>query len=129
MKLSKNKNVIAILTVSLLTVPTVVKANNKLDAYYEDSNMNIEKYNSFSLKISKSKLEELLHSSKEEIVRINIEDEEVIINREELINLKEKAEKYERENKEYTIIITIISSLVITSIILKEKMKEKTYIK
>ena len=40
--------------------------------------------------------------------------------------LKNKADKYDRENKEYTIVISLVGTLVITTILLKEKIKQKT---
>ena len=44
MKLYKNKKVVALLTTfTLITVPVVSKAiDNNLDAYYDDTNINIE---------------------------------------------------------------------------------------
>lgn len=128
MKLYKNKNVVAIFTaLSLLSVPVISKAKeNKLDAYYDDTSINIENNNSFTIKINKQKLEELINSKEEDTITVIIDDEEVIINKEKLINLKNKADEYDRENKKYTIAITLAGTLAIGTIILKEKVKQKT---
>ena len=47
MKLYKNKSVVAIFTaLSLLSVPVISKAEeNELDAYYDDTSINIENSN------------------------------------------------------------------------------------
>ncbi len=127
MKLYKNKSVVAIFAaLSLLNVPAISKSKeNKLDAYYDDTSINIENRNSFTIKINKEKLEELINSSEEDIITVQIEDEEIIINKKELISLKNKADEYDRENKEYTIVISLVGVLAIGTIILKEKVKQR----
>ena len=129
MKLYKNKSIVAIFTaLSLLNLSGVSKAKeNKLDAYYDDTSINIENRNSFTIKINKEKLEELINSSEEDIITVKIEDEEVIINKEELTNLKNKADEYDKKNKEYTIVITLVGTFAIGTIILKEKAKQRIY--
>lgn len=129
MKLYKNKSLVAIFTaLSLLSVPALSKAKeSKLDAYYDDTSINIENRNSFTIKINKQKLEELINSSEEDIITVKIEDKEVIINKEELTNLKNKADEYDINNKEYTIAIILVGTIAIGTIILKEKVKQKMY--
>lgn len=129
MKLYKNKKVVALLTTfTLITVPVVSKAvDNNLDAYYDDTSINIENKKSFTIKISKQRLEELINSKKEKMITIKIDDEEVVINREKLIDLKNKADEYDKKNKEYTIIISLVGTMTISTIILKEKAKQKIY--
>ena len=126
MKLKQNNNIVAIITAaSLITIPTIVQANNKIEAYYDEGNMNIREYNSYTLRISKEKLEELLQSNNEELINIKISNEEVKINREELLKLKKQADQYEKENLEYSILIIVISGALLTTIILKDTLKEK----
>lgn len=127
MKLYKNKNIVAILTTfTILNAPIVSKGvDSNIDAYYDDTNINIEKRKSYTLKLSKEKLEELIKSNEEEIIIIKIAEEEVKINRKELISLKEKADEYDRKNKEYTIVISGAGAFALTTIILKEKIKQK----
>lgn len=121
-----NNNVVALLTTfSLLNVPVVSKGINNLDAYYEDNNINIENKKLFTIKISKQKLEKLINSSEENIITVKINNEEIKINREELISLKAKADKYDKENKEYTIAISSVGTLTLISIFLKDKFKQK----
>lgn len=129
MKLYKNKKVIALLTTfTLITVPVVSKAiDNNLDAYYDDTSINIENKKTFTIKISKQKLEELINSKEEKMITIKIDNEEVVISREELIDLKNKADEFDKKNKEYTIIISFVGALTISTIILKEKAKQKIY--
>lgn len=126
MKLYKNKNAVAVLTaLSLLSIPTISRGENNLDAYYDDTSINIENKKSFTLRINKQKLEELLNSNENDIITITIENQKVIIDKKELMDLKNKADKYDRENKEYTIVISLVGTLVITTILLKEKIKQK----
>ena len=127
MKLYKNKNVIALLaTFSLLSVPVMSKAiDNNLDAYYDDTSINIENKKSFTIKITKQRLEELLNSSEEDIIIVKIENEEIKIDKKNLIDLKNKADEYDKKNIEYTITISLIGALTIGTIILKEKVKQK----
>ena len=127
MKLYKNKNIVAILTTfTILNAPIVSKGvDSNIDAYYDDTNINIEKRKSYTLKLSKEKLEELIKSNEEEIIIIKIAEEEVKINRKELISLKEKADEYDKKNKEYTIVISGAGAFALTTIILKDKIKQK----
>lgn len=127
MKLYKNKNIVAILTAfTILNAPIVSKGvDSNIDAYYDDTNINIEKRQSYTLKLSKEKLEELIKSNEEEIIIIKIAEEEVKINRKELISLKEKADEYDKKNKEYTIVISGAGTFALTTIILKDKIKQK----
>lgn len=125
MKLYKN-NVIALLTTfSLLNVPVVSKGVNNLDAYYDDTSINIESNKLFTIKISKQKLEELINSSEENIITVKINNEEIKINRKELKELKNKADMYDKENLEYTIVISSVGALTLITIFLKEKFKQK----
>ena len=127
MKLYKNKNIVAILTTfTILNAPIVSKGvDSNIDAYYDDTNINIEKRKSYTLKLSKEKLEELIKSNEEEIIIIKIAEEEVKINKKELINLKEKEDEYDKKNKEYTIVISGAGAFALTTIILKDKIKQK----
>lgn len=129
MKLYKNKNVVAALTtITLLSTPIISKAvDNNLDAYYDDTGINIENRNSFTIKINKQKLEELINSKNEELITIKIENKETMISREELISLKNKADEYDKINKDYTIVICLVGTLAIGTVILKEKAKQKLY--
>ncbi|MBR3229506.1 MAG: hypothetical protein IKF91_01610 [Bacilli bacterium] len=129
MKLYKNKNVVAALTtLTLLSTPIISKGvDNNLDAYYDDTSINVEKRNSFTLRINKKKLEELINSSEEDIITIKIEDKKMMISREELISLKNKADEYDKKNIEYTIVISLVGTLTIGTVILKEKAKQKLY--
>ena len=129
MKLYKNKNVVAALTtLTLLSTPIISKGvNNNLDAYYDDTSINIEKRNSFTIRINKQRLEELINSKDKELITIKIEDQEIIISREELISLKHKADEYDKKNIEYTIVISLVGALTIGTVILKEKAKQKLY--
>lgn len=131
MKLYKNKNVVALLTtLTLISIPLkAIATENNFDAYYDDTSLNIEKRKSFTIRINKKKLEELINSSNENIITIKIDEEEVIISREELIKLKNQADEYDKENKEYTIVISLIGSIAVGTIILKEKIKQKLYSK
>lgn len=131
MKLYKNKNVVALLTtLTLISIPLkVIATENNFDAYYDDTSLNIEKRKSFTIRINKKKLEELINSSNENIITIKIDEEEVIISREELIKLKNQADEYDKENKEYTIVISLIGSIAVGTIILKEKIKQRLYSK
>lgn len=129
MKLYKNKNVVAALTtLTLLSTPIISKGvDNNLDAYYDDTSINVEKRNSFTLRINKKKLEELINSSEDDIITIKIEDKKMMISREELISLKNKADEYDKKNIEYTIVISLVGTLTIGTVILKEKAKQKLY--
>lgn len=129
MKLKKNRNVVALLTsFSLLSLSTVTYASNKnIDAYYDNDSINIQNYNSFTLEISKSKLEQLLKQSNEEIILVKVGNEELRISKDELVRLKNKALEYDRENREYTMFICLIGGVVSTAIIVKESIKQKIY--
>ena len=125
MKLYNNKNIVALMTaLSLISIPVVSKAiDTNLDAYYDDTSINIEKRKSFTLRISKQRLEELINSKEENYITIKIDNEEVTINKKELIYLKNKADSYDTENREYTIIIALVGAIAIETIIIKEKVK------
>lgn len=129
MKLYKNKNVVAILSaITLLSTPVISNAlDHNLDAFYDDTSINIENKQSFTLRINKQKLEELINLNEKDIITVQIENNEVNISREELIRLKNKADDYEKEKREYTIIISLIGTLTVATILLKEKAKEKLH--
>ena len=75
MKLYNNKNVVALMTaLSLISIPVVSKAiDTNLDAYYDDTSINIEKRKSFTLRISKQRLEELINYKEENYITIKID--------------------------------------------------------
>lgn len=124
-----NKNILAIImTGSLINIPTVLIAQNKTNAYYESNKFVIQEKNSYTLEISKEKLEELINSDSNNNVKIIIGNKKVEIDKQELIKLKKQADQLKKEY-EYYLTITYTATGAILIIITSSELKKMTKVK
>ena len=126
MKLDKGKKIMALLLTSTILFPNMALASeNKVNTYIDDGKLIISDYGNYEFRIDEDELDNLIENG--DSVRFNIGDDEVLIDSDSLLKLKNEAIEKEKELNGYKALI-YTSFGVITLLIVRNNIR-KTIIK
>lgn len=127
MKLDKSKKLVALILTSTVLFPNMALGReNRINTYIDEGKLIVYDYGNFELKIDMDRFDNLIDNG--ESVRFNIGGEDVILDSDTLIKLKEEALKGQNELNNYKMIIYtsfgVVTLLVVRSNI-KKNIKKK----
>jgi len=126
LKLDKGKKIMALLLTSTILFPNMALASeNKVNTYIDDGKLIISDYGNYEFRIDEDELDNLIENG--DSVRFNIGDDEVLIDSDSLLKLKNEAIEKEKELNGYKALI-YTSFGVITLLIVRNNIR-KTIIK
>lgn len=122
MKLDKSKKLVALILTSTVLFPNMALGReNRINTYIDEGKLIVYDYGNFELKIDMDRFDNLIDNG--ESVRFNIGGEDVILDSDTLIKLKEEALKGQNELNNYKMII-YTSFGVVTLLVVRSNIKK-----